>query len=366
MKQTVLHQKHLQANAPLTEYQDWQTPLQFSDTLAEYHAVHNAAGLFDIGYLGRIEIAGLASTPFLQNMLTGNIAKITIGSVHYGLICNESGFILDDILILHLAVNRYLITTNAGNTDKILLWLKKHAIENVDITDRSQALAQFALQGPQAFPVLEKLSGPHLTKMKPKVVREAAIQGIDVTISRTGYTGDQGYELFVPADRAEALWGAIMAVGNEKGLLPCGFACRDILRMETGHLLQGKDLDETRTPLEAGLGSFVYFKKEFVGKAALLKLQAEGSKRKLAGFILLDKGMPKSGGSIFSESREIGVVTSGVQSPHRRAGIGLGYVVSRYAQAGQEIEIEVRDKEIAAKIVDLPFYRKKAGSASGP
>jgi aminomethyltransferase len=150
-----------------------------------------------------------------------------------------------------------------------------------------------------------------------------------------------------------------VAAGSDGGLLPCGFSCRDILRLETGHLMYGNDLDETRTPLEAGLGSFVDFKKEFIGKEALLKLQADGPKQKLIGFILVDKGVPKSGGSIFSESSEIGLVTSGVQSPSRRTGIGLGYVLSRYAQAGQEIEIEVRDKEIAAKIVDLPFYRKK-------
>lgn len=360
MKQTVLHQKHLQANAKLTEYQDWQTPLQFSDVLNEYNAVRTAAGLFDVGYLGRIELAGLGAAPLLQKVLTINIASIATGSVHYALVCNESGFILDDVLILHLAANRYLLTTNAGNIGKILLWLKKHATDDVSITDKTQALAQFALQGPQAFPILEKLAGPHLSKMKQKVMREATIQDTVASISRIGYTGEQAYELFVPAERAGALWDAIIAAGSDLGLLPCGFACRDILRLETGHLLYGSDLDETRTPLEAGLGSFVDFKKEFIGKEALLKLQAEGPKQKLAGFILVDKGVPKSGGSIFSESREIGVVTSGVQSPHRRAGIGLGYVVSRYAQAGQEIEIEVRDKEIAAKIVDLPFYRKKA------
>ncbi len=359
MKQTVLHQKHLQVNAKMTEFQGWQTPLQFSDVLAEYHAVRTAAGLFDIGYLGRIEITGSGAASLLQKVLTSNIAKMTIGSAHYSLICNESGFILDDILILRLAGNRYLLTTNAGNTDKILLWLKKQSTDDVHVADKTQALAQFALQGPQSFPILEKLTGPHLSKMKPRVVRELTIQDIVVTISRTGYTGDQGYELFVPADQAGALWDAVMAAGSDLGLLPCGFACRDILRLETGHLLYGNDLDETRTPLEAGLGSFVDFKKEFIGKEALLKLQAGGPKRKLAGFILVDKGVPKSGGSIFSESSEIGVVTSGVQSPHRRTGIGLGYVLSRYAQAGQEIEIEVRDKEIAAKIVDLPFYRKK-------
>jgi aminomethyltransferase len=359
MKQTVLHQKHLRVNAKLTEYQDWQTPLLFSDALSEYQAVRTASGLFDIGYLGRIEVTGLGAAALLQKVLTRNIDKIATGSVHYSLICNESGFVLDDILILRLAGNRYLLTTNAGNTDKILLWLKKHATDDAHIIDKTQALAQFALQGPQSFPVLEKLTESGLIKMKPRVVREVTMQGVVVTISRSGYTGEKGYELFVPADRAEALWDAVMAAGSDRGLLPCGFACRDILRLETGHLLYGNDLDETRTPLEAGLGSFVDFKKDFIGKEALLKLQAEGPKQKLIGFILVDKGVPKSGGSIFSESSEIGVVTSGVQSPHRRTGIGLGYVLSRYAQAGQEIEIEVRDKEIAAKIVDLPFFRKK-------
>jgi aminomethyltransferase len=359
MKQTVLHQKHLQANAKMIDFQDWQAPLQFSDVLEEYHAARRAAGLFDIGYLGRIEINGSGSAALLQNVLTRNITKITTGSVHYALICNESGFILDDILILHLVGNRYLITTNAGNTDKILLWLKKDATDTVQITDKTHVLAQFALQGPQAFPVLEKLTNPPLSKMKPRAVREVTIQDIVVTISRTGFTGEQGYELFAPADRAEALWDAIMAAGSDKGLLRCGFACRDILRLETGHLLYANDLDETRSPFEAGLGSFVDFKKEFIGKEALLMLKTAGPKQKLVGFILVDKGVPKRGGSIFSESSEIGEVTSGVQSPHPRTGIGLGYVVSRYAQAGQEIEIEVRDREIAAKIVDLPFYRKK-------
>jgi aminomethyltransferase len=359
MKQTVLHQKHLQLDAPLTEYRDWQIPLLFSNALDEYQAVRTAAGLFDIGYLGRIEISGLGAPSLLQNVLTRNVAKIAIGSVHYALICNDSGFILDDILILRLAGNRYLLTTNAGNTDKILLWLQTHATDDVLITDKTGTLAQFALQGPQSFPVLEKLTESGLNKMKPRAVREVTIQGIVVTISRSGYTGEKGYELFMPADHAGALWDAIMAAGSDMGLLPCGFACRDILRLETGHLLYGNDLDETRTPLEAGLGSFVDFKKEFIGKEALFKLQAEGTKQKLIGFILVDKGVPKSGGSIFSESSEIGVVTSGVQSPNRRTGIGLGYVLRRYAQSGQEIEIEVRDREIAAKIVDLPFYRKK-------
>lgn len=358
MKQTILHRKHLEANARMTDFQGWQIPIQFSATQDEYHAVRAAAGLFDIGYLGRIEISGMGATPLLQKILTRSTAKITMGSAHYSLICNESGFILDDVVVLHPAGNRYLLTTNACNTDKILLWLKTHASHDTEIEDKTQSLAQFELQGPQSFTLLDKIAGPNLRKMKPRAVRDLTIQDTVVMAARIGCTGEQCYELFIPADRAGALWDTLLTAGGDIGLLPCGFACRDILRVEMGRLLYGNELDETRTPLEAGLTFFIDFKEDFIGKEALLKLKADGVKQKLAGFVLLDKEIPKSGGSIFSENHEIGVVTSSVQSPQRRAGIGLGYVVSRYAQAGQEIEIEVRDREISAKIVDLPFNKK--------
>ncbi|HEX9022199.1 MAG TPA: glycine cleavage system aminomethyltransferase GcvT [Nitrospirota bacterium] len=363
MKQTILHQKHLQLKAKMTEFQGWQIPLQFSDVLDEYHAVRAAAGLFDIGYLGRIEVSGAGALALLQNIVTNNVGKITEGAAHYGLICNETGGILDDALVFRLSDGpsgrRYLLSTNAVNTEKIFLWLKQHAPADVLITDNTSALAHLALQGPQSALLLEQLAGQHVKKIKLRATREVMIADAVVLVTRTGYTGEQGYEFLVPADRAVALWDAIMAAGEKSGVLPCGLSCRDTLRLEMGYRLYGSDIDETLTPLEAGLTQFVDFKKEFIGKAALLKRRAEGAREKLAGFVLLDKGIPRSGGSIFSENREIGVVTSGGQSPHLRKGIGLGYVISRYAQAGQEIEIEVRDREIAAKIVDLPFYRKK-------
>jgi aminomethyltransferase len=229
----------------------------------------------------------------------------------------------------------------------------------VQITETTQVLAQLALQGPQSLHILEKLVGPHFKKIKPRTIREVMILDTPVLVSRTGYTGERGYEFFVPPDRAEMFWDAIMAAGSDRGILPCGFSCRDMLRLEMAYLLYGNDLDETHTPLEAGLASFVDFKKDFIGKEALLAIQSSGVKERLAGFFLLDKGIPKNGGSIFSENREIGIVTSGGHSPHLRKGIGIGYVISRYAQSGQEIEIEIRDKEIAAKITDLPFYKKK-------
>jgi aminomethyltransferase len=363
MKQTALHQVHLQLKAKMVEFHGWQAPFQYAGVAEEYHAVRTAAGLFDVGFLGRIEVAGADATEFLQKLFTRNIAKLAEGSAVYGLFCNESGFILDDVVLFRTpegkARARYLLTTNAVNTDKVLAWLNRHLAGDVQVADLTQTTAQLALQGPGSDGILEKLSGPNTKKLRLKHVRELRLLDTPVMVSRTGYTGEHGYEFFVPAERAEAMWNAIMEAGKEPGLMPCGTGSRDVLRLEMGYVLYGSDIDETRTPLEAGLGAYVDLKKEFIGRDALEKLKAEGVKRKLAGFVLLEKGVPRPGGSIFSENREIGSVTSGNHSPHVRTGIGLGYVFTRYAQAGQEVEIEVKDREIAAKIVDLPFYKKK-------
>ncbi len=364
MKQTVLYRKHELFNAKMTDFAGWQIPLQFSDIQEEYRAVRTAAGLFDISYLGRIEVCGPGATALLQSVVTWDMSRLAEGFAHYSLICNEAGCILDEVLVTRLPSekanpDRYLLSTNAANTDKILLWLKQRASNTIEITNRTLFTVHLSLQGPRSLPILEKLTEHHFKKMKPRSVREFSFANSPVIMSRTGYTGEHGYEFIAPADRAESLWDGIMNVGSEYGLLPCGFASRDILRLEMGHLLYGSELDETRTPLEAGLSYFVDFNKIFIGKEELLRLKAEGVKQKLAGFYLLDTGIPRSGGSIFSENREVGIVTSGCFSPHLRKGIGLGYIVTRYSQPGQEIEIEVRDREIAAKIVDLPFYKRK-------
>lgn len=363
MKQTVLHQRHLQSTTKMTEFQGWQVPLQFTDIQNEYHAVRSSAGLFDISYLGRIEVSGPGAAGLLNGVLTRSIAKSAAGPARYCLICNEGGFVLADVLAFPVPDRspnrRFLLTTNPINAEAVHQWLTQHAGSDVQITDATQSLAQFALQGPRSFDIIETLSGQVFKKMKRGAVREATLAESSVLISRSGYTGEQGYELFVPADRALPLWESILNTGKDAGLLPCGFACRDILRLEAGYLLYGNDLDSTRTPFEPGLMSLVDLKKDFIGKEALLAIKASDVKQKLAGFVLLDKGVPKIGGSIYSENREIGVVTSSGLSPHLHKGIGIGYVISRYALPDQEIEIEVRDREIAAKTVDLPFYRKK-------
>ena len=360
MKQSVLHQKHLQLKAKMTDFQGWQMPLQYSDIIDEYHAVRTAAGLFDVCCLGRIEIDGAGASALLQRIFTRDLAKIPVGAASYGLICSESGAILDNAMLFHLpADNRFLLSTNAMNVDKIVQWLKKQATPDTLINDVTQSTVQLALQGPHSDRILAAFSDHHLKKMKPRTLKNLPFQEVTIMISRTGCTGEHGYELFAPATHAERLWNAVMEAGRDQGILPCGYGSRNLLRLEMGFHLYGCELDETRTPLEAGLGSSVDFKKDFIGKDALLKIKADGIRQQLVGFELFEKGIPKTGGIIFSDSREVGVVTTGIHSPHCRKDIGLGYVTEKYAQPGQEIEIEVKDQEMTAKIVHLPFFRRK-------
>jgi len=220
-------------------------------------------------------------------------------------------------------------------------------------------MAQLALQGPLVNEILEALSGSHLKKIRQKQVRRISLANFPVMVTRTGFTGERGYELFFPADKAIVLWDTLLTAGKIYGLLPCGMTSRDILRLEAGYVQYGLDIDETRTPVESGLMPIVDLQKKFVGKEAIARRAGEPIEAKLVGFELYDKGIPIAGSTIFSDNREIGSTTSGNHSPHRRKDIGLGYVLTRYAQPGQEIEIEVKDKEISAKIVELPFYRRK-------
>lgn len=363
MKQTPLNSAHSQAAAKMTEFQGWQLPAHFSDPTDEYHAVRGAAGLFDVGFLGRIEVTGAGAEALLQSLFTRNITKMTEGAALYGLLCSESGFILDAVLVFKLQPEgpgkRFLITTNAVSTDKVLGWFKKNAAKNAVIKDLTGTMAQFALQGPLADAVLEALSGVHVTKIKQKHLKTITLADMPVMVSRTGFTGERGYELFLPTDKSVILWDALLTAGKRCDLLPCGMTSRDIIRLEAGYVQYGIDIDETHTPVEAGLLSIVDLRKSFIGKEAVAKRAGEAIQSMLVGFELYDKEIPRFGDTIFSENREIGSTTSGNHSPHRRRDIGLGYVLTRYAQPGQEIEIEIKDKEIAAKIVGLPFYRRK-------
>jgi aminomethyltransferase len=363
MKQTALMAVHTKQSVRMTEFQGWSLPAQFSDPSEEHHAVRTAAGLFDVGFLGRTEVAGPEAERLLQSLFTRDIEKLTDGSILFGLFCDEQGFAIDASLVFRLTAGRngrkFLITSSPGATEKLAAWLTRHAGNDVQIIDRTAETGQLALQGPLAEVILHVLAGASFKKVKDKRLREMRIVDTSVLVSRTGYTGERGYELIAPADRMPALWAAILATGAEYGLVPCGMVCRDILRLEAGYVQTGTDLSGSRTPLEAGLSPFVDLNKTFIGRDALAARKAEGVRERLIGFELFSKGIPRPGGTIFSESREIGVTTSGNHSPYRRRDIGLGYVLTRYAQPGQEIEVEVKDREVSAQIVDIPFYHRK-------
>jgi aminomethyltransferase len=347
----------------MTEFQGWNVPLQFSDPADEHHAVRSAAGLFDVGFLGRIEVAGTGAEPMLQALFSRDVERLAEGMAVYGLFCTPSGGVIDTTLLFKLPSGRnrkrFLITTSAFATDRVLAWLEERRGKDVELTDRTAELAQLSVQGPFAGMVLEQLAGARYRKIKPRQVKDIFLRDVPVIVSRTGYTGERGYELFIPAGSASALWDSFLEAGRGYGLLPCGLACRDIARMEAGYVLVGYDVDDTRTPLESGLMKVVDLSKDFVGKEAILQRKTEGAKEKLVGYELFDKGIPKPGGTIFSENREIGTVTSGNHSYQRRRDVGLGYVRIRYAHPGQEIEVEVKDREIAAKIIELPLFRRK-------
>jgi aminomethyltransferase len=363
MNETTLTALHKQRNARMAEFEGCLLPSHYSDVADEHHAVRSAAGLFDVSHLGRIEISGDGAAVLLQTIFSRNIEQLPDSMAVYGLICSDSGGILDAALLAALpagkGARRFLLTTSTPATAKVLRLLRELSAGGVDVRDRTPDLCQLALQGPRADAVLEAASAGRYRKLRNRHLREMIIGGMPVLVSRTGYTGETGVELFISADRAPALWDALLAAGSGFGLLPCGTTCRDILRIEAGYLRYGVDIDETRSPAEAGLMKVVDLSKEFSGKAAIRRRLDEGVREMLVGFELYDKGIPRPGGTIYSESREIGVVTSGNHSYTRRKDVGFGYVITRYALAGQEIEVEVKDREIAAKVIDMPFYRRK-------
>ena len=363
MKQTALVDVHTKLSARMIELQGWYLPSQFADPSEEHHAVRNTAGLFDVSFLGRIEVSGAGAEPFVQSLFSRSLAKFTEGSARYGLFCDEQGVIIDAALLFRLPAGRsekrYLITTSSLATERVTAWLTSHADRSVSIVDRTRDLGHLALQGPRAEAILEALVGAGFKKLKDKRMREMTIAGSPVLVSRTGFTGERGYELFAPVEHLAPLWEAVLTVGRDYSALPCGMTARDMLRIEAGYPQNGSEFGNGRNPFETGLAMLVDRSVDFVGKAALAALKDATIPEQLVGFELLDKGIPRTGSVIFSESREIGSTTSGNYSPHRRKDIGLGYVLTRYAQPGQEIEVEIKDREVAARIVNLPFYRRK-------
>jgi aminomethyltransferase len=364
MQQTPLIAQHRKAGAKLVDFAGWEMPIQYSGVLDEYQTVRSKAGLFDVSHMGRITVSGPGSVGFLQYVTTNDVSKISVRSSQYSMVCNPQGGIQDDIFIYHVKPYEFLVCVNASNREKIVAWLmdKVAHVQGCKVKDRSTELAQIAVQGPLSRDLLSAAGVGEVTELNVRQCLEVTAFGGTAVVSRTGYTGELGYELYLPAHLAEPAWEQLLKVGQPLGLKPAGLGARDLLRLDMGYLLYGNDISEETSPLEAGAEWIVNFEKgEFVGRASLLAQRTQGLARRLVGFELLEKAVPRHGFPILSTAQPgnpIGEVTSGNLSPFLQKGIGVGYVAPRYAEPGTKIEIDIRGKAIPAQVVKPPFYKK--------
>lgn len=361
-KRTPLFMQHQQLGGKLVDFAGWEMPIQYGGVIEEYQAVRTTAGLFDVSHMGRVTIAGREAEAFLQRVTTNNVAQLAVGEAQYAMICTPAGGIQDDIFIYRLGATRFLVCVNASNRDKIVSWLFQQAPQgDIRLSDDSEDLAQIALQGPHSRTILRAVCPAAAETLHPRHCVETDVLGASGVVSRTGYTGEIGYELYVPSHKAVAVWEGLMNAGAQAGIKACGLGSRDLLRLEVGYLLYGNDMDEQTTPLEAGAAFAVDFTKgTFIGRPALLEQQAQGLAKKLAAFELLQKGVPRHQMTICADGQKIGIVTSGNFSPRLQKGIGMGYVPVAFSEPGAHVQVDIRGRLHQAVVVTLPFYKRKA------
>ncbi|MED4228640.1 glycine cleavage system aminomethyltransferase GcvT [Neobacillus cucumis] len=362
LKRTPLFAVYKEHGGKTIDFGGWELPVQFSSIKEEHEAVRTKAGLFDVSHMGEIEVKGEDSLPFLQKMMTNDISKINNGGAQYTAMCYENGGTVDDLLVYKIEDNHFILVVNASNIEKDYQWLEDHVEGEVILDNLSEKTAQLALQGPLAEKVLQKLvSNTDLRQIGYfKFQQEVNLNGKKALVSRTGYTGEDGFEIYCDAFDAVDLWQAILAAGKEDGVLPCGLGARDTLRFESVLALYGQELSPYISPLEAGIGFAVKLNKEvdFIGKEALKKQKETGLTRKLVGIEMIDRGIPRHGYLVYKGEALIGQVTTGTQSPTLKRNIGLALIKTEFAKLDTEIEVEIRGKRLKAAIVPTPFYKK--------
>lgn len=351
---TPLYGMHVAAGAKMVAFAGHEMPVQYSGLRKEHDAVRKAVGLFDVSHMGELWFSGAGASDFLQHQLAGDIGKAAPGRALYTCLLNGEGGIVEDLLVYGFD-DRFLLVVNASNRQGVVDRFKAALSEGVSMEDATERTALLALQGPHSDAVMQAV-GLDLRDLAYYHHREASLCGVPVHVGATGYTGERGFELYVPADKAAMVWSILMEAGKSQGIVPCGLGARDTLRLEKGFCLHGNDIDASRTPVEAGLSWTVGWKTDFIGKAALVQQKASGPDVRLVAFRMKDRGIPRKGYAIVdSQGAEVGLVTSGTQSPSLGAAIGLGYVRAAFAAKGSALFIEIRDKCIAAEVVALPF-----------
>ena len=359
MKRTPFYAIHQQLGAKIVPFGGFEMPVQYAGIMEEHKAVRESVGVFDVSHMGEFTVKGKNAQAFLQMVTVNDVAKLGAGEAQYSAMCNDEGGIIDDLLVYKIQEDRFMVVVNASNIDKDFAWMKQHLMPEVEFKDDSDSIALLAVQGPQSRSTLQKIVSMDLNNLAYYHFGSGKIGGIEATISRTGYTGELGYEVYFPAEHGEKVWRLIFDAGKEFNITPVGLGARDTLRLEMGYCLYGNDIDQTTNTLEAGLGWITKLNKgEFLGKPVLMKVKSEGLKRKLVGIRIEEKAVPRHGYAIQAGGKPVGSVTSGTFSPSLEKGIAMGYVTIANAAAGTAVSIDVRGRGVEGKITPLPFFKR--------
>ncbi|RAK05443.1 aminomethyltransferase [Halanaerobium saccharolyticum] len=356
MKKTPLNQIHKNLGAKMTDFGGWEMPVEYTGIIEEHQAVRNQAGLFDVSHMGEILVRGENAAKSLQKIITNDHQKLEVGKIIYTPICRPDGGIIDDLLVYCLQEDQYLMVVNASNIEKDFNWINDHLLAKTKAENLSNKYAMLALQGPESKKILTQLTDIDLNSLDYYRFRQAKAAGIEMIISRTGYTGELGYELYFEPEAAEKIWDRLMEAGSDFGLKACGLGARDTLRLEKTYPLYGNDIDETTNPYEAGLNWTVAVDKgDFIGREKLIEIEKNCCQRKLSPFKITGRGMARHGYVVYAESKKIGEVTSGSYSPTLNESIGLAYLNKEYTEPGTEIEIKIRKRMVKAEVLKGPF-----------
>ena len=359
-RKTSLYEEHKRLGARLVEFAGWEMPVQYTGVIDEHTAVRTAAGIFDVSHMGEIEVTGPGAFALIQRLTTNDISKMADGRAQYSMFLNEKATVIDDIIVYRFDAKHYIIVVNASNVKKDLDWCLAHQTKDAKVTDRSDDFALIALQGPKSEEILARLTKTNLAAIQTYWFSKGSVAGCeDVIIARTGYTGERGFELFCRTADAPKIWQALLEEGKPLGLKPAGLGARDTLRLEMKYSLYGHEITEETNPLEAGLSWVVKMEKAggFIGQEKLAAIKAAGLQRKLVGFTMKERGIPRQGYPILIGDKAVGIVTSGTMSPSLQVAIGIAYVPTENAAVGNKIWVDIRGQAREAVVVETPFYQ---------
>jgi aminomethyltransferase len=362
LKKTPLNARHRASGAKMVPFGGWDMPVEYSGLSNEHTAVRTRAGIFDVSHMGEIEIAGKDALAAVQRISSNDASKLQVGQAQYSGLLTPQGTFVDDLLVYRFGPAHFLLVVNAGNIAKDYAWMAEHiqGVGDAVAVDSSSRYALIAVQGPEAVNVLQPLTGVDLASMKYYWFGHGEVANVRATVSRTGYTGEDGFEIFVPPASADKVWLALLESGQSADVIPCGLGARDTLRLEAGMRLHGNDIDETTTAVEADLDWIVGWKKDdFIGASVLREQKASGVKRKIVGFEMLERGIGRHGYDAYVGDAKVGVVTSGTQTPHVKKAIGMAYLPVEHTGLDSEFDVDIRGRRTRARVVAMPFYKRQ-------